>query len=399
MSRRLNYIILSWVLLICFHAIRAQESDTVSKKLDISGYFSDMQSITVIDSTEGQWIIDNQLTNRFNFFYYPVPSLALSFQSRNRFIFGDLIKMDPLGTYKEGLSKDGGFLDLSFNVLEGNSYLLNINIDRLWVRYTLSKFEVTLGRQRINWGQTYVWNPNDIFNTYSYFDFDYEEKPGSDAIRLQYYLSAVSVLEGAVKVDSSRKVTAAVLYRMNHFGYDIQFLGGLLNSDDLLAGLGWSGSIGGAGFKGEMSYFHPRRNIPDTTGIFLFTLGIDYTFNNSLYIGFEGLYNQLPEDYVSNGFVQFYKAPLTVKNLSFTRYNLFAQIRFPVTPIFGLSLAGMYFPDDHGYFVGPSLTYSLMDNFDISLFLQFFKGEFPNYAGIAVQQVYNLGFLRLKYNF
>lgn len=32
-----------------------------------------------------------------------------------------------------------------------------------------------------------AWNPNDWFNTYNYFDFDYEERPGTDAIRVRVY--------------------------------------------------------------------------------------------------------------------------------------------------------------------------------------------------------------------
>ncbi|MBN2276051.1 MAG: hypothetical protein JXK95_17110, partial [Bacteroidales bacterium] len=256
-----------------------------------------------------------------------------------------------------------------------------------------------IGRQRINWGQTYVWNPNDIFNAYSYFDFDYEERPGSDAVRIQYYAGAASVVEGAVKVDSGKNFTAAGLVRINKWGYDMQVLGGILNSEDMVAGFGWSGNIGGAGFKGEISYFHPYRNFGDTSGLVFITLGVDYTFGNSLYIGFEGLYNQLPKDFYGAGFAQFYEGPLTVKNLSFTEYNLFAQISYPVNPIINVSLAGMYFPDVSGYFAGPSFTWSLMDNLNLSLYLQFFKGEFPDITGVKMQQSFNLGFMRMKYSF
>ena len=51
-----------------------------------------------------------------------------------------------------------------------------------------------IGRQRINWGVNLAWNPNDLFNAYSLIDFDYQERPGSDAIRFQYYMGDLSVL-------------------------------------------------------------------------------------------------------------------------------------------------------------------------------------------------------------
>lgn len=112
---------------------------------------------------------------------------------------------------------------------EGKSYVLNIAIDRLWLDFTHKNFQATLGRQRINWSQTFVWNPNDLFNTYSYFDFDYEEKPGSDAVRLQYFTSASSKAELLVKAGKDKKVTAAALYRFNKWKYDFQGLAGIFN--------------------------------------------------------------------------------------------------------------------------------------------------------------------------
>jgi hypothetical protein len=393
-------IIIAWlhVSIIVITPLPAQEQKEGSKKLEVNGYFTSMQSVMDMDSLEGRWITDYRLTNRLNFYFYPTESLVFSLQERTRFIYGDPIRNDISGIYKKTMASDDGWMDLTFNLFDGNSYVFNLNIDRLWVKYTVSKLEITIGRQRINWGQTYVWNPNDIFNAYSFFDFDYEERPGSDAVRLQYYTGPASCAEVAVKADSSKKITAAGLFRLNKWGYDIQLLGGVLNSEDLVAGLGWSGDIAGAGFKGEVSYFHPYRNIADTTGLLFLSVGADYTFKNSLYIGFEGLYSPLPVNSEMN-FAQFYSEPLTVKNLSFAEYNLFLQVSYPITPILNASFAGMYFPDISGYYLGPSCTYSLQDNLDFSVYLQFFKGKFPDITGSKVSQSFSLGFMRLKYSF
>ena len=153
------------------------------------------------------------------------------------------------------IDTDNGFVRLSDNLSKGNSYVLNSKIDRAYIDYTKDKFQVTIGRQRINWGQCFTWNPNDLFNAYSFFDFDYVEKPGSDAIRMQYYSTNTSTFEFAVKADNNSKVTSALLYRFNKWNYDIQFLGGLLNEQDYVVGTGWSGNIKGASFRGEISYF------------------------------------------------------------------------------------------------------------------------------------------------
>ena len=80
-------------------------------------------------------------------------------------------------------------------------------------------------RQRVNWSQTLIFNPNDIFNGYSFFDFDYPEKAGSDAVRLYYYPSVVSVIEVAAKLNRFGQLSAAALHRFNVSGWGVQVLG------------------------------------------------------------------------------------------------------------------------------------------------------------------------------
>ena len=190
-----------------------------------------------------------------------------------------MVKMGK--TYSEMIGKDEGIVDMSWNIFNEESFFLNTTIDRLWLDFNYDKFQVRVGRQRINWGQTLVWNPNDIFNAYSFFDIDYIERPGSDAIRLQYYPSYSSAVELAVKADSEKDITAAALYRFSKWGYDIQFLAGYSNSSDIVAGAGWSGSIGSLSFRGEGSWFRPLKSFSDTTGTTIITAGIDKIFSNN----------------------------------------------------------------------------------------------------------------------
>jgi hypothetical protein len=83
--------------------------------------------------------------------------------------------------YAESLESDKGWMDLSWYLATGKRVALNSTFDRLLVTFEKESWNVLLGQQRINWGQTLVWNPNDIFNTYSFFDFDYVERPVCDA--------------------------------------------------------------------------------------------------------------------------------------------------------------------------------------------------------------------------
>lgn len=378
-----------FLILIPFSAVG---QDTIPERFSLNGYITNMQSF-LFQRFDSDWTIDNLIHNRLNFKWNnKADNLKAVLELRNRFITGESVSTIP--GYAEMINSDNGYIRLSGNLAKGNSYVLNSKIDRAYLDYTKGKFQMSIGRQRINWGQCFTWNPNDLFNAYSFFDFDYVEKPGSDAIRMQYYSTNTSTFEFAVKADNNRKVTSAMLYRFNKWNYDIQFLGGLLNEQDYVVGAGWSGNIKGASFRGEISYFRPRHNFADTTGLLVVSLGSDYTFKNSLMIQFEVLYNQKRSSAVSD-FVDFYYESLSAKNLSFTKMTFMLQGSYPVTPLLNVSLAGMYFPKLKGIFIGPSLTCSLTKNIDFSLITQSFAGQLMN----GFTEHLNFGFLRLKWNF
>ena len=385
--------LLKWLpfLMIPF-TVNLNGQDTIQHNWSLNGYITNMQSF-IFQNIDGDWTIDNLIHNRLNFKWVSKSgNIKTVLELRNRFIIGESVKADP--DYGKMINTDNGYVKLSDNISTGNSYIFNSRIDRGYIDYTIDKFQVTIGRQRINWGQCYTWNPNDLFNAYSFFDFDYIEKPGSDAIRLQYYNTNTSALEFAIKADNNHNITSAVLYRFNKWNYDIQFLGGILNQQDYVIGTGWSGNIKGASFRGEVSYFQPKYNFADTSGILVVSLGTDYTFKNSFMLQFEMLYNQNRSSGISN-FVDFYNMSLSAKNLSFTKVTLMLQGSYPITPLFNVSLAGMYFPKLNGIFLGPSFTWSLTKNIDFSLITQSFAGQLLK----GQTEHFNFAFLRLKWNF
>ena len=402
MKNKVNYIIgtlahwhigrLShWHILILlalnFSIINAQDK---SEKYSVSGYISDMQGAK-FDSINKQWAISNLIHNRLNFKYFPINGLSMALELRNRLSFEENEKAN-LSTKTEFRS-DNGVLNLSKNIASGSSYVLNSTVDRLWVAYETGKFHATMGRQRINWGQTLVWNPNDIFNTYSFFDFDYIERPGSDALRFQYYNSEVSSTEVAVKLNKQKKITTAALFKFNAFEYDFQLLGGILNSQDYAIGGGWSGAIKHIAFRGELSYFHPKEKFSDTTGVFLASVSFDYTFGNSFMLLAEYLYNSSTPK-LNSSFLSFYNAPQTVKNLSIAKHNVVIQANYPITPLLSSSLACMFLPGIKGIYIGPSISYSLSQNIDASFYYQAFNG----YVADTHFRI-NMLYLRLKASF
>lgn len=360
-----------------------------NKRITLNGYLSTMQTV-MFDSLKGSFRNDNFIHNRLNLKGYLGEHVTFALELRNRIFTGDMVKSND--KYAELIGADPGLLDLSWNIMNEKSFLINTSIDRFWLDLNYGKFQARIGRQRINWGQTFVWNPNDIFNAYSFFDFDYVERPGSDAVRLQYYPGSSSALEFAVKADNDNDITAAALYRFNKWSYDIQFLAGYVNGEDYVAGTGWSGAIGSISFRGEASWFQPVRHFSDSRGRGLFTIGFDKVFKDNSMTQVQVMYCNDPLELSS--FNSFYSGNLSSKDLAFSRFSAFGQFSIPANPLLNLSLSAMWFPDLKGYFAGPSLDYSLAENVDFSLIWQHFDSKMSgNRTRI------NIGFLRLKYSF
>ena len=374
-------------------ALTSKSQEPIFKNMTLNGYVKYMNT-AMFNEVDSVWLVDNMIHNRLNFRWYMNDNLTLAVEARNRFIYGDLNKMIP--GYADMIEQDNGLLGfLTTNLVEEKSFLLNTSIDRAYIEYNKNSFTATLGRQRINWGQSFAWNPNDIFNVYSFFDFDYEERPGSDALRLQYYTGFTSVAEIAVKIDKDHNITAAGLYRFNKWGYDLQFMGGVSDTTDYVLGAGWSGNIKNAGFNGEISYFHSQENFSDTTGIVLFSAGINYMFDNSLYVQLEGIYNGYFDKLNINSFNDLYFMPMSVKTMSYSEFSWFGQMSYPIHPLVNATLAAMYFPSlGNGYFLMPSIAYSASDNFECSLYGQRFEGKFG-----GQNDKMTLLFLRFRYSF
>lgn len=382
-------------LLLCTLSVHSAIAQDANKKYEMNGYLSSMQS-TMFQKFDEYWISDNILQNRLNLAYFPTENFKTVLQLRTRFLWGESFKFNP--EYVNGIDDDNGIIKLSHNVVKEPSTILNMSADRFWLQYTSGNLEITAGRQRINWGRAFVWNPNDLFNNYSFFDFDYPEKPGTDAILMQYYTGAESSIEMVVSANKREEITAAALVKFNRYNYDFQILAGLLEQKDVNLGVGWSGDAIGMGFRGEASYFHPYKNSSDTSGLFMLSISIDKLFPNELHLMAEMLYANI-EKPSANSFTEFYNRPQNVKSIALVPLQFFAQGSYPITPIWQASASIMYYPEMEGFFTGPGINYSIADNWEASISGQYFSGKFPDVSGNKTQQQFTYAFLRIKGSF
>jgi len=374
--------------LILFLFLTISSLSFSQSNFEFDGYLENLQTVWA-PKENSEWILSNSIANRINFHFYPSSDFTFYLGLRNIFDYGQFVSLVP--GYDKMVTLDNGLVDLTKKLASNKSAILYSNIDRLNLFYSSNNWEIQIGRQRINLGINYIWTPNDIFNSSSFLNFDYVEKPGSDAIRLQYHLDYASSLQLIAKEDKDKKLTMAGVYKFNLMDYDFQTLASF-TEDDYIFGGGWSGNISGAGFTGEASYFNSRTK---TSNIFVSSIGTNYTFSNSLFLSGEFLFN-------SNGIVgkekslnNIFNLDYSAKNLSPSKYSIFISTQYPITPLINTSIASIINPTDGSFFLNPSAEFSLTEDIYLLISGQIFFGddftEWGNYG-----QFY---YLRLKWNF
>lgn len=380
-----------FAVLFFFEAKNSSAQDS-SSHFDLNGYIKNLQTFSISQEADSVYL-SNLVHNRINFSFHPGKHFLFHAGARNLLFVGDQVRYTPY--FSKLIDQDNGYWDLSFVWLDNKSVVGVTQFDRLYADWKFKNGLIRAGRQRINWGINITWNPNDIFNTYNFLDFDYEERPGADALRFEYYFSGSSQLDfGVSRSGEDSTWIVAAKYGFNKWGYDFQVLGGNYRND-IVAGLGFAGNIGTAGFKGELSYFQPRETFFDTSGAVSISSGVDYAFGDGWYVNGSFLYNSAATDQIySVG--QLTGFQLTPKTLMPAKWSFLVQGTKSFTPLLSGNFSVVYSPKVNLLILLPYLSYSIAENWDADLNLQTFFAENPE------QQFKSLGTsvnLRVKWSF
>lgn len=358
--------------------------------LRASGYLKNMQS--VILPGDDLVLMENLIHHRLNLRWDIRPNLTFHTGMRNRVFAGNLTTLNPnFGQDLMAVSDD--WMTLSVLWMDRTSYAVHSTLDRFYLDYSLGGLNVRAGRQRVNWGLNLAFNPNDLFNAYNFLDFDYEERPGADALRVQYYYdfaSGVDLVYNPGRGPNDGGVGARWFFNTRE--YDFQFIGGWVRGDLTLGG-GWSGYVRGAGWKGELTWFHPVDGSGRRQALSAST-GMDYSFGKGWLVYGSYLYNSDVPDTQTALLNQ--TGVLTARNLFPFRHNVLGQLSYPVNPILTLSAAFIYSLDDtHPLVFSPNLRLSLSENWDLDLIGQSF---WPLARSTDTQRV-SVVFLRLRWSY
>ena len=321
-------------------------------------------------------INDNILHSRINGKLFLSEGITAAAELRNRIFWGGSVQKIP--GFLSTITSDHDFGNTDVVWWNTASSVAHSELDRFYIDAAYEHFQLTVGRQRVAWGTALVWNPTDLFNPLSILDFDYEERPGIDAVRLQYFSSEVSKIEIAVKPGRTHSRSAiAGKILMNQWGYDFHLLGGMHGGDPFF-GASWAGDIADAGFRGEVV----TKKISDESKIFFppirkdwsstFVLSADYTFRNNSYLHTEILFNQVG---VTDNAAAFRPASLSMGLLSPARWSVFQEFSFDAHPLVRVSGFYIFNPNDNSAAFVPSATWSVVENVDVSFFGLIFSGK------------------------
>jgi len=396
----MRFKICCFLILISTLTVNAQFPD-----FSYNGYIKDLASSYKLPTSNDRYF-DNILHIRLNTRWFPTQSITGALELRVRAFYGSSVENIP--NFLSTIKSNHEFTQLDATLWNAKKTIGYGQIDRLWFDWSKDKTEITVGRQRIAWGTSWVWNPIDIFNPLDVLDFDYEERPGADAVRFQYYTGPVSKFELSIRPGKTKRGwIAAGLWSTNAYDYDFNFIGGIKENRWLVGG-GWSGDILTAGFRGELLVSQKPEVLPEFQDNYSvinakalstyvkptisFVVSGDYTFINSFYIHTEVLHN-------SNG-VEKYTGlyqPEAIKlgMLTAACWSLYQEFAYDFNPLVRGTIFGILNPDDKSFIIVPSVSYSVITNLDLLLLGMFFNGtslsEFGYYDNIA--------FIRLKYSF
>ena len=376
-------MILALVAVMMFAAgtpLFAQEAN-----LELGGYLKYLITESKQPMLEAR--TDHLLHGRLNARWFATGNISAVMELRARAFSGGTVRDTP--DFTSTLKEDGGFGSMGMVLWHGGETAGYAAMDRLYVNATAGRWQFTVGRQRIAWGTNLVWNPVDLFNPQSVLDFDHEEKPAVDGVRVQYYTGEVTKIEIAATPGTlTRPAHVGAQWTGNAHGYDRHVLAGVRGSDPY-GGIAWAGDIAGGGFRGEMlvAGYDDRQSAPGSilvpgttmsvpgtgTGMMVAAaLSGDYTFPNSFYVHAEALYNSAGVTAATA-----LNAPHASRLglLSPARWSLFQEFSYNISPLVRGGIFGIYNPTDHSSVVFPSVTWSVITDLDLSLFALFFSGD------------------------
>ena len=268
------------------------------------------------------------------------------------FTFHGIIR-SPLGVYETPEQSDATYTQL----------------DRAYIDLYFPGFDITVGKQRVAMGVSYLWAPLDLFNRVNIFD-PAEEKPGVNAIKVYVPIGKTSSLTGVFSPEDNFNSSKSGLRAQTQFA----------GIDAALTLIHWglqNQTIYGIDLRGENiigwwvegGYF----TSPEEKNMKL-VVGFDYTFpfKRGIYWLNEFFYDESGE---KDSALYDFDRLLNGESFTLAREYYFSSLRFPLSGFLSLSTTYIGNWTDGSYILSPGLNYEITQNATITTGIFFLMGK------------------------
>lgn len=243
-------------------------------------------------------------------------------------------------------------------------------VDNLYMDFHHKFFELTVGRQQLPTGVGYAWNPTDIFNKKDIMDPTYEIT-GVDAVQLNVPVGSNLSIQGIIQPNKSFDKSNRFFQAKTWLPFaDLSVVFAQTMQKDMY-GLNLEGDLLGVGVRSEITV-----NDVDGPGDtqYEYIVGADYTFENSLYILGEYLYNDFGAKEKETDIYD-YLAYYDWQQKSLNRNYLFIMAMYPLTDLMDGSVMSIANLDDNSIVINPQIIYRVYQNVELTIIGNIFLGE------------------------
>lgn len=279
----------------------------------------------------------------------------------------------------EALTPDR-FVDMDWRVASCHRCRLDQRIFRASLAWYGEKASVVIGRHRVSWGTGFVWTPTDVLHPLDPVAVERDEKPAVDLVQVTVPLGALSGVEAIFSPGGGRGRHRAAGRLRGHVGeYDWTLMGGRF-SDRWIVGGDFAGYVVDGGLRGEAAVSRS----PDGDWSLRAVANADYTFVGGWYLFLEGHYNGPGAAAKSD-----YDPTVLYEGLTTNlgRWYAATGVTYLWSPLVTTTLYGIQNLTDGSVMVGPGVTWSALQNAELTAGVYIFLGpddtEFGAYRDIA----------------
>ncbi len=346
---------------------------------EFSGYYENR--FFLIFNNFGSEQSDNKISvgdyNRLRLKLKAIPSdkvkinLAIDFYS----IYGSL--MSPVGVNDKLPEEQIGTAE-------------KIDVDRVYADLYFKYFDLSVGKQRIALGVSYLWAPLDIFNRVNFLE-PKEEKPGVNAIKLYAPLGKDKSVIVVFLPDNDLKTSGKALrFKWTILNVDAGFT--YINGYQIFRNV-YGLDLRGENLVGWWIEYGSFTTFRETYSKVV--IGVDYTFpfGSGLYWMSEYLHDSGGEADFDN-----YDYDLITNGSRFTlgKDYLFSMLRYGISDFASFSVSYVGNLEDGSFLINPAISYEIFDNVLITSGLYIPMGKT---GGELNKQGIGAFFLWLKINF